>query len=344
MDISVIILTYNEEDNIAGCLQSILRQKYPQGRWEVLVVDGSSRDNTAKIVSDRQEETGRLKLITNKKRAIAPGRNLGIRESRYPFIAFTDADCLVPEDWLERLSREYKNLALTDDKIVGVGGGNIPPADSSEFHQAVGIYLDSFLGCFNSPQGRNFSQVRKVNSLACVNVLYNKKILEETGGFDEGMGNIAEDSELNFRLTTNGYNLYFIPNVTVMHKLRPNLSSWLKNMALYGRGRAIISFKHKLFFTPFFILSLGFITGMILTPFGFINPIFFLPLLYFPVIGFYAGAITLKKGKALLFPETLIIFISTHFVYAFNLLFESLRICFRKTFGTVRLNGRDRIL
>lgn len=329
MDISVVIVTYNEEKNIEGCLESILMQKYFDGQWEILVIDGDSHDNTVKIVLDKQKESSIIKLITNFKREISYGRNLGIKESQYPFIAFTDADCIVPEDWLKRLSMEYKNIFEIDKRIAGVGGSNMPPSALSTFHQALGVYLDSFLGCFNSVQGRNFLKTRKVDSLSCANALYSKEALFKIKGFDEKMGNISEDFDLNFRLRKNAYNLYFVPFMAVFHKLRPNLSAWLKNIALYGRGRAIVSFKHRLFLCPFFILPMCFIVSMVIMPFGMVNPGFFIPLLYFPVMCLYVFIILLKKRKIFLFRKTLTIFISTHFVYAFSLLSKSLQICLR---------------
>lgn len=327
-DISIVILAFNEEKNIKACLDAAVNQKYDGGNWEIVVVDGDSTDNTVKIINDFQKGSNRIRLIINKKRKIAPGRNLGIKESQYPFIAFTDSDCTVPFDWLSRLNKEYINLSKISNKVAGIGGGNLPPSSSSEFHGALGIYLDSFLGSFNSPQGRNFLKAKKVNSLPCNNVFYNKEIVLAAGGFDEKLGNVSEDYDLNYRLRQRGFELYFIPNLTVIHKLRSNLRDWLKNMALYGRGRAIVSFKHKHFLNIFFILPLCFIISFFLVPFGFINRIFFLPILYFPIVTFYALILSLKKRKLSLFVRTLIIFISTHFVYAFNLLTKSLKICY----------------
>jgi GT2 family glycosyltransferase len=168
--------------------------------------------------------------------------------------------------------------------------------------------------------------VTQVKSLACLNVLYNKDSIMEVGGFDEDMGNIGEDLDINIRLNANSFKLYFVPDIPVLHKLRPDFLSWLKNMALYGKGRAIVTFKHNLFCNYFFLLPLCFIIIMILTPLGVMNQLFFLSLLYFPIICGYTLVVTLKKNKSMLYFETLMIFILTHFVYSFNLLFHSLLI------------------
>ncbi len=319
MDISVIILTRNEEKNIRACLTAILKQSPAGDNWEIIVVDGNSQDNTIKVVNELQQGSDRLRLITNEKTQIAAGRNLGLKASCYPFIAFTDADCVVPKNWLKKLAAEYIRLNLIDQRIAGVGGGNVPFDSGSRFSQALGVYLDSFLGSFNSAQGRNFTEVKKVASLACLNVLYKKNSLIECDLFDEKLANICEDADMNFRLREKGHNLYFIPDLAVAHKLRPRFLSWLRNMALYGQGRARLSSKHHDYRSIFFALPFLFVFGMVAVPLGLLSPIFFVSLLYFPLIFLYAGALALKRKSPTLFPLVLAVFIATHFVYAFTL-------------------------
>ena len=265
MDISVVVLTLNEEHNIAECLESILRQRYDRGRWEVIVVDGGSTDQTLSIVERYRQGDDRVRIARNTKTQIAPGRNVGLRESTYPFVAFTDADCTVPDGWLEGLQQAWVDLAREEAGLAGVGGGNVPPdAPSGGFLDALGIYLDSFLGAFNSPQGRNFGKPTMVDSLACLNVLYRKQSVLAVSGFDEAMGNIAEDLDLNLRLKAAGHRLYFVPNLAVHHKLRPTLRDWLRNMAIYGDGRAKVTCKHRMYCSPFFVLPTLFLGSMML--------------------------------------------------------------------------------
>ncbi len=338
MNISVVILTYNEESHIEDCLASILRQRYSDGEWEVLVVDGMSTDNTRPVIHGMQKRYGPIRVIDNQRRTIASGRNLGIFASQYPFVAFTDADCVVPENWLKNLSREYEILSRADPKIAGVGGANVPLAGASRFQKALGLCLNSFLGSLNSVQGRNFQETRRVVSLACLNVLYHKQSIVETGGFDEALGNIAEDLDLGLRLGKKGYHLYFVPGLPVFHKLRPTLSSWLRNMALYGRGRARVTFKHHLFKSPFFLFPFCFLIGMGVTPLGFIHPVFGLPLLYFAFTGLSVLGIAVREKETGLAGRMILILVCTHFVYAFHLLIHSLRILLNQRLET--LNSR----
>lgn len=336
MDISVVVLTYNEEENIGPCLSSLLAQDYRGGEWEILVVDGRSTDRTREIVSDFMAASGRVRLVENPRRKIAPGRNEGIENSSYPFIAYTDADCVVQNDWLEKLSAEYRRIAAADERLGGVGAGNVPFEESSRFMRAIKVYLDSLLGCFNSVQGRNHTTSRRVESLACLNVLYKKSAIRSIGGFDESLGNVGEDLDLNLRLKEHGYNLYYVPGAHVFHKLRPNLRKWLKNVALYGRGRAIVTFKHRLFHHPFYFLPLCFSLGMFAIPAGLAMPLLLLPALYFPAIALYALALCIGSGSIRLFPDILVLFICTHVTYSSNLLFQSSMIAGKRIHSSIR--------
>lgn len=100
---SILIPARNEEKNIAACLQSIKQLKYPAHLFEVIVIDDFSEDATAETV--RQFEHVKLislknivkeKINSYKKKAI----ETGIDQSTGTYIVTTDADCIVPENWL----------------------------------------------------------------------------------------------------------------------------------------------------------------------------------------------------------------------------------------------------
>jgi glycosyltransferase involved in cell wall biosynthesis len=326
MDISVVVLAFNEEENIQACLKALLGQTYASGQWEICVVDGMSTDRTRTLVSQLQKSSSRIRLLNNEKRQIAAGRNVGLEKSSYPFVAFTDADCIAPEDWVARLKEAYENLHGRMPNVAAVGGGNQAVPGSKHFLEALGLYLDSFLGCFHSSQGRNFKDTRSVASLPCLNVLYNKELLLAAGGFDESLGNIGEDLDMNLRLRKRGYTLYFVPGIAVLHKLRPDLLNWLKHMFSYGQGRALVSFKHQLFVSGFFILPQVFMISMLCTPFGFLDPVFLLPLMYFPVLGCYVVMRAAWHRKVRLSRHLFVIFVATHFAYAMGLFKKSFQI------------------
>ena len=105
---SVIIPARNEEENIASCVKSILRQQYPTDFFEVIVINDHSTDNTAPIILSLQEQYSNLQLLnleemlkgqpmnSYKKKAI----ELAISQCTGDWIVTTDADCFVTKQWL----------------------------------------------------------------------------------------------------------------------------------------------------------------------------------------------------------------------------------------------------
>lgn len=317
IDVSVIVVCYNEEENIGPCLDSLVAQEYPETRFEIIVRDGGSTDRTWEIVMGYANRDARVRLVEDGRREIAAGRNLGVEKARFPHVAFIDADCVAPQEWLRRLAEAFERLHGVDPRVAAVGGTNIPPEDSHSFVRAIGVALDSFGGSFNSTQGRRFSGEREVESLPNLNVLYCKRAIIEIGGYDESLANMGEDADLNFRLRSQGYRLMFIPDLPVQHKFRSTPWCWLKNMFYYGRGRARLLKRHPSMWNVSFALPLLFLAGMaglILIP---LHPVFGLSALYFPLILFYGAVLCQQHHRSWrLIPLVWLVFVIQHFGYA----------------------------
>jgi glycosyltransferase involved in cell wall biosynthesis len=111
--ISVIVPAYNEQDLIVGCLDSLLNQNLDQAKYEIIVVDNNSTDLTAKIAMDRG-----VRVEKEVKKGYVHAIRRGIDICHGEIIAFTDADCRVPVDWLKKI---LANFTASPD-IVAVGG------------------------------------------------------------------------------------------------------------------------------------------------------------------------------------------------------------------------------
>lgn len=91
--ISVIIPLYNKERYIKRAICSVLNQSF--GDFEVIIVNDGSTDDSISIVEGIADT--RIKLINQKNAGVSAARNRGIKESKYDFIAFLDAD----DEWKE---------------------------------------------------------------------------------------------------------------------------------------------------------------------------------------------------------------------------------------------------
>lgn len=119
--ISVIVPTYNEEQNISACLQSLNRQTLPRDSYEIIVVDGGSKDQTREIATPLADQ---VFVQTSKK--VGGARNDGAMAAHGEILATTDADCVLQKDWLERIRDDFAR----DPAIVQVYGLVYPIEDS----------------------------------------------------------------------------------------------------------------------------------------------------------------------------------------------------------------------
>ncbi|MCC6492941.1 MAG: glycosyltransferase [Pirellulales bacterium] len=104
-EISVIVSTYQRPGHLRRCLASLAVQQGVAGRFEAIVVDDGSLDETADVVDQfRREGAFRLKFCTHPHDGfqLARCRNAGIRSSLAPYLLFTDGDCIFPPDHLQR--------------------------------------------------------------------------------------------------------------------------------------------------------------------------------------------------------------------------------------------------
>jgi len=321
LDISIVVVAYNEERNIAECLDSLLQQQYSKGRYEIVVVDGCSKDRTAEIVESYAAAHEIIRLIQNPGRTIPSNRNVGIRNSQYLYIAFTDADCICPPDWLEKLTDGYVQCVNEGINVGAVGGGNISDNQFGSVSVAIGIAFDTPFSSLGTQQTRIWKTRKEVESLATLNVLYKKSIFDEVTYFDERKRFSATDWVLNYHIRKHGYKLYYIPGVTILHKMRTTLSSFVKQMYRYGIGRGIVIRNDPGTITWRYVLPLVFLLLMVLSvPLYAISgsPIWLIPLLYFPFILIVSAFLCMRNRSVRLFPLVFIIFLIIHFVYSWG--------------------------
>ena len=316
MYVSVIITCFNEEKNIQECLNTLVNQTYAYDKYEIIVADGGSKDGTQSIVKEFMQAYRKINLIVEPKKGTAAGRNAGIKAAKHDYIAFIDADCEAPRNWLETLVEQYQNIQLTDKKVIAVGGTNIPPENADSFLLAIGVALDSYLGSFGSVQGRQFKKPKHVSSLSNLNVLYDKQKIIDIGYYDESLISEAEDADINFKLFSAGNRFLFIPYSFVWHKMHPTPKAWLANMFRYGKGRARLLKRYPQMWAVSFALPLLFIAAifsLFFTPFC---NFFTLSAIYFPVLLCFSLYICIKKRHPELVLHVMLVYLIQHFGYA----------------------------
>jgi len=319
VDITVIVIAYNEEANIADCLKSLSVQAYTKGRFEVVVVDGLSQDATPDIARSFASRHDTIRLVINPGRTVSSNRNAGIREARYPYIAFTDADCICPPDWLERLSDGFLACERDGFKVGAVGGGNVSDEQFGDVSAAIGVAFDTPLSALGSQQTRVWSKRKEVESLAGLNVMYAKAVFDDVGWFDETQTNTAEDWIFNYYVRERGYRLFYVPNATVLHKMRTTVPKFVKQMYRYGLGRGTVIRRNPKTLTVRYFMPIMFLLVMALSLglFAFTGQaVWLLPYLYFPFVLLFTLGLCSAKRAIGLFPLVSAVFFIIHFAYS----------------------------
>lgn len=118
--ISVCLPTYNNQETINECLRTIIEQDYPKDKFEIILIDGGSRDKTIEIVENYINKNSNIKLLENPYRIEEKGRVIGIENSKGEIIAFIDADnFLTDKEFFKKMITpliENKTVAISQPK------------------------------------------------------------------------------------------------------------------------------------------------------------------------------------------------------------------------------------
>lgn len=224
--ISVIIPTFNEEKYIARCLNALKNQrtKHP---FEVLLIDHQSTDKTLKIAG-----SFRAQVIQEKRRGTAVARQTGVRKAKGTILAFTEADCVPPADWIETIGAHFQNYPAD----VGITGRYFFD-DASPVSKHFSLFLME-LGNLLYRGLRGHYPFRGTNSAG------RKNIIRKAGGFRED-GAPFDDADCSLRVAKYGYIRYSrtLTVATSSRRIKGRFFAYAKEF-LYSVIRVLI-LKHK---------------------------------------------------------------------------------------------------
>lgn len=230
--VSIIVPARNEAVDIERCLEAIGSQDYPKHLMEVLVVDGSSTDETAETARTVLERLTfhRSVVVTNPRGTTPSNLNLGLSMAHGDFVCRVDARSIVPPQYVRTC------VAVLSDRpdLVVVGGAQvaIPPRAG-----AVGAGIARAL---NNPYATGFSRYRRRRSSGDADTVYlgafRAADLHEVGGWDERF-RTNQDFELNRRLAARG-GLWFDASLPVGYIPRASLAALGAQYRRFGRWKA----------------------------------------------------------------------------------------------------------
>lgn len=214
--ISVVICTYNRDKFIGEALNCLARQTLPAEAFEIIVVDNSSTDNTAKIANDFIALHPQLnaRYVHEPKKGLSFARNRGIREAKAPIITYIDDDAEATPAFLQNIA----DFMQGDKTIVGIGGKVIPKYSESREPEWMSKYLNGFVGLMDyGSLPKRFDNTMKYP--AGCNMTYTKDILEKAGGFNNQLTFRSDDKYIFYQVTKLSDKIYYLPEAMLYHNI-----------------------------------------------------------------------------------------------------------------------------
>lgn len=224
--VTVIICARNAAGHLRRSLPAVVGQDYPSHCFKILVIDNASTDDTAEVA----REHGAI-VRSCPRPGVVHARDMGWRSAETALIAFLDADCEPPPDWLSRLVEHFEN-----DPKLGAAGVRLVPGEVktlAERHIVAERILDT-----DRFWKRNALQFP---FLVTAGLMVRRAALEAVGGFDTTLGRrTGEDADLCWKLDRVGWKLYYDRDLEVTHHHRATIRAMMRQAYWYGRSQSAL--------------------------------------------------------------------------------------------------------
>jgi cellulose synthase/poly-beta-1,6-N-acetylglucosamine synthase-like glycosyltransferase len=212
----------NNEATIEECLQALLLQNYPLDHFEVILVDGGSKDKTIQLAKKYPVKICQTALNC------PAAYNYAQKIALYPVLGFVDSDAKVEPDWLKKLV-----LRLDEPDVGGVSGSIDTWNTDNPWARSIGYELKT-----------RYRRIGKdTKRIATMNLLLKKSVIEEVGGWAEDMQS-QYDTEFGYRLASKGYKIAYEPSSVCYHFNRPTIRKFYRQQLQYGKNTLRLYFKH----------------------------------------------------------------------------------------------------
>lgn len=185
MSLSIVTTVLNNEKFIYDCVNSVKKQKF-NDKYEHIVVDGGSNDNTLKILKKLKKNNRNLKVFIKKNLGIYEGINYAIKKSKYNYIG------LLHSDDFYKNNRVFKNILeqfKSDNKLLSIHS-NVEFVKRNNkkkivrFFKSEQLTSEDFINCKHPPH---------------TSLFLNKKIFDKFGLYNINL-KIASDFEFMLRI------------------------------------------------------------------------------------------------------------------------------------------------
>ena len=234
--VSAVICTRNRPDKIGNAVESVLANTYP--KFDLTIIDQSTSSETEAILRQIGERDRRIRYQRMSKSGLSRAYNLAIASTTGPIIAFTDDDCLVPSDWIEKIVAAFEEQR--DGELLY---GQVLPAYPENGGEALTPTLR-----IDKPERLDRANGFRVFGMGA-NFAARRSLFERVGMFDEVLGGggplkSSQDFDLAYRAYRHDAAILLRPDVIVRHDGRREREDWPALLRAYGFGDGAFYSKH----------------------------------------------------------------------------------------------------
>lgn len=252
-DVTIVIVTYNSEQHIGSCLDSVFSQK-KSVKQQVVVVDNQSRDGTVSLIREKYPE---VKMIASEQNlGFAKGVNLGASHADAEFVLLLNPDTIILDsavDVIVEFARKNPGHGL-------YGGRTLTPEGELEPSSCWGLPTLWSMGLFAfglttalprnplfDPESLGNWQrdtVREVGVITGCFLLVPTAVWSELGGLDERYFMYGEDVDLAMRAYRAGYRPVLCPDAKLVHEVGACSDTPVHKTMLLYKGKASLVRMH----------------------------------------------------------------------------------------------------
>lgn len=228
--ITVFVPAHNEANVIGKCLTSLAYMDYPKEKYEVVVIDDASTDDTGKIGESFHDRISNLFVYSRDETDGACGKAAALNDALARFADqdlcyFLDADAIAAPDVLKRAAAylQYKDVGAVTGRLEPINPDDSPAsfysAAESWTHQLTTLWPAYKLGLTGAVLGSNWAARRRII---------------DQYGFGEDQ--LLEDTALSVAMNNDGYTIVFDENMRADHEVPPNLQEYFYQHVGWARG------------------------------------------------------------------------------------------------------------
>ncbi|EPY09767.1 MULTISPECIES: glycosyltransferase family 2 protein [Paenibacillus] len=239
--VSIMVPAHNEGKVITKTVESLLALDYPHDRYEIIVINDNSSDNSSELLGNLQRKHDGRNLIIINTDAVTGGKgksnalNIGFKQSRGELIAIYDAD-----NTPEKTALRYLVAEITNDDTLGavIGKFRTRNRNTNLLTRFINIETLSFQWMAQAGRWKLF----KLCTIPGTNFIMRRSIVESIGGWD--VKAIAEDTEISFRIYMMGYRIKFQPKSVTWEQEPQTVKVWFKQRTRWAKGNIYVIIKN----------------------------------------------------------------------------------------------------